>query len=74
MRMTDSLYVEVTEKNKKYVLGVIYRSPKQTEENDKKILYNEIKSIIKDKNAVISGDFNNPSVNWSALSSDREGR
>ncbi len=69
----DSLYVEVTEKNKKYVLGVIYRPPKQSEENDKK-LYNEIKSIIKDENAVICGDFNNPSVNWSTLSSDREGR
>ncbi len=43
----DSLYVEVTDKNKKYVLGVIYRPPKQNEENDKK-LYNEIKSVIKD--------------------------
>ncbi len=51
----DSLYVEVTEKNKKYVLGVIYRPPKQSEEYDI-MLYNEIKSTIKDKNAVISGD------------------
>ena len=37
------------------------------------ILYNEIKSIIKDKNAVICRDFNNPSVNWSTLTGDREG-
>ncbi len=44
---------KLQKKNKKYVLGVIYRSPKQSEENDIK-LYNEIKSIIKDKNAVIS--------------------
>ncbi len=50
----NPLYVEVTEKNKKYVLGVIYRPPKQTKENYKK-LFNEIKSIIKDKNAVICG-------------------
>ncbi len=69
----DSLYVEVTEKNKKCVLGVIYRPPKQSEENDKK-LYNEIKCVIKGKNEVICGDFNNPSVNWSTLSSNREGR
>ncbi len=69
----DSLYVEVTEKNKKNVLDVVYRPPKQTRENYKK-LYNEIKSIIKDKNAIICGDFNNPSVNWQTLSSDREGR
>ena len=69
----DSLYVEVTKKNRKYVLGVVYRPPKQSEENDI-MLYNEIKSIIKDKNAVVCGDFNNPSVNWSSLTSDREGK
>ncbi len=69
----DSLYVEIKNNNKKYILGVVYRSPKQTEENDMK-LYNEIKSIIKDKKTVISGDFNNPSVNWSTLTGDREGR
>ena len=51
----------------------MYRPPKQTEENDMR-LYNEIKSIIKDKNAVICGDFNNPSVNWSTLHGDREGQ
>ncbi len=64
---------KLQKKNKKYVLGVIYRPPKQNKENGKK-LYNEIKCIIKDKNAVICGDFNNPSVNWSTLSSDREGK
>ena len=53
----DSLYVEVTKKNRKYVLGVVYRPPKQSEENNI-MLYNEIKSIIKDKNAVVCGDFN----------------
>ena len=38
-----------------------------------RILYNEIKSGIKDKNAVICGDFNSPSVSWSTLTADREG-
>ncbi len=37
-------------------------------------LYNEIKSVIKDKNAVICGDFNNPSVNWSTLTGNRGGQ
>ena len=69
----DSLYVEIKNNKKKYILGVVYRPPKQTEENDMR-LYNEIKSVIKDKNAVICGDFNNPSVNWSTLTGDREGR
>ncbi len=69
----DSLYVEIKNNNKKYILGVVYRPSKQSEENDMR-LYNEIKSIIKDKNTVICEDFNNPSVNWSTLSGDREGR
>lgn len=38
------------------------------------MLYNEIKAVIKDKNAVICGGFNNPSVNWSTLTVDREGQ
>ncbi len=59
--------------NKKYILGVMYRTPKQSEENDMR-LYDEIRSIIKDKNSVICGDFNNPIVNWSTLSGDRERR
>ncbi len=50
-----------------------YRPPKLSEENDM-ALYNEIKSVIKDKNAVICGDFNNLSVNWSTLTGNREGQ
>ncbi len=69
----DSLYVEIKKNNKKYTLGVVYRPPKLSEENDV-MLYNEIKSVIKDKNAVIWGDFNNSSVSWSTLMGDREGR
>ncbi len=69
MRMI--LFTWKLQKNKKYVLGVIYRPPKQTEENDKQF-YHEIKSVIKDKNAVICGDFNNPSVIWSTLTIVKE--
>ncbi len=58
----DSLYIEIKKNNKKYILGVVYRPPKLSEENDM-MLYNEIKSVIKDRNTVICGDFNNPSVN-----------
>ncbi len=59
--------------NKKYILGVGYRPPKQSGETDMRI-YDEIRSKIKDKNAVMCGDFSNPSMNWSTLSGDREGR
>ncbi len=69
----DSIYVEIKKNNRKYILGVVYRPPKLSEENDM-ALYNEIKSVIKDKNTVICGDFNNPSVNWSTLTGNREGQ
>ena len=55
-----------------YILGVVYRPQKLSEENYI-ILYDEIRSVIKDKYAVIYGDYNNPSVNWSTLTADREG-
>ncbi len=67
----DSLYVEIKKNYRKYILGVIYRPPKLSEENDM-ALYNEIKSVIKDKNAVICGDFHNPSVNWSTLTGNHD--
>ena len=38
------------------------------------MLYNETKSIIKDNNAVVSEAFNNPSVNWSTLTTNCEGQ
>ena len=65
-------YVEITEKYKKYILGVVYRPMKLSDDNYI-IFYNEINSAIKDDNSVICGDFNNLSVNWSTLTADREG-
>ena len=44
----DSLYVEIIENNKKYILAVVYRPPKQSKETYI-MLYDEIKPIIKDK-------------------------
>ncbi len=69
----ESLYVEMKVSGKKIILGVIYRPPKLSEESESK-LYDEIKNIINNKNAVICGDFNKPSVNWLVLSGDSEGR
>lgn len=34
----DSLYIEFTEKNKNYILGVKYSPPKQSEEHDTEAL------------------------------------
>ena len=38
------------------------------------MLYNEIKLNINERNTVICRAFNNHSVRWSTLTSDREGR
>ena len=54
----NTLYVEIKKKEKKYIIGVVYKPPKLSEDNEN-ILYDEIKTIIKDKNSVICGDLNN---------------
>ena len=59
----NSLHVEITEKNKKY----IYRPSKLNKKENYIMLNNEIKFINKDNNAVIWIDFNNRSVSWSTL-------
>ena len=61
----DTLYVRITEKKRN--ISSSYYTENYT------ISYNEIKSVIIDKNTVICGDFNNPSVNLSSLTADSEG-
>ena len=69
----DSLYIEIkTSDNKKIIFGVVYRPPRQNEENDK-LLYTEIENAIDQKDSVIVGDFNNPNINWKNLTADAEG-
>ena len=65
----ETLYVEIIEKKLKFILDVVYRPLKLSEENYKKF-YEKIKAFNKDKNAVICEDFNNHSVNWSTLTSN----
>ena len=69
----DSVYVELTtSSNKKLTVATIYRPPKQQLADDA-ALYDEIHSIIRNKDAVIVGDFNCPNVNWDLMSGDQEG-
>ena len=46
-------------RNKKYIIGVVYRPPKQNEENQI-MLYNSIKSV-RNRKVVTCGDFNKAS-------------
>ncbi len=70
----DSLYVEIsTTKSNKIMIATIYRPPKGQAADDT-ALYEEIKSIIKNTQAVVIGDFNCPSIDWTSMTGDRGGK
>ncbi len=54
------------------MIATIYRPPKAQAAYDT-ALYEEIKSIIQKKQAVVIGDFNCPSIDWTSVNRDREG-
>ncbi len=54
------------------MVAIIYRPPKQQQADDT-ALYEEIKSTIWNKNAVIVRDFNCLSINWNSVHGDQEG-
>lgn len=60
--------------NKTYEISirVVHRPLKQCEENYFN-LYEEIKSLIVNREALIIGDFNNLTINWDVLACDLEG-
>ncbi len=54
------------------MVGIEYRPPKQLRTDDT-ALYEEIQSTIRNKNAIIVGDFNCPNINWDSMHGDQEG-
>ncbi len=70
----DSIYVDITTKsNKKLTIGTVYIPPKQHATDDT-ALYEEISSITQNKEAVIIGDLNCPSIDWNSMYGDQEGK
>ncbi len=67
----DSVYVEISTKSNKIMTATIYRPPKAQVADDT-ALYEEIKSVIQNKQAVIIGDFNCPSIDWTSMNGVRE--
>ncbi len=57
----DSVYVEISTKSNKIMIATIYRPPKAQAADDT-ALYEEIQSVIQNKQAVIIGDFNCPRI------------
>ncbi len=58
--------------NKKLLIGIVYRPPKQLRTDDT-ALYEEIQSTLRNKNAIIVGDFTCPNINWNSMHGDQEG-
>ncbi len=72
MQETMTVYVEINTKSNKTTIATIYRPPKSQAADDI-ALYEEIKSVIQNKQAVIIGDFNCPNTDWTLMNGDREG-
>ncbi len=68
----DSIYVELTNRNKKVTIATVYRPPKQ-QPTDDAALYEEIQTTIRNKKAVVIGDFNCPNISWNLMHGDKEG-
>ncbi len=69
----DSVYVDIiTERNRKLSIGAVYRPPKLQAADDT-ALFEEINSITQNKEAIIIGDFNCPSVDCRLMHGEQEG-
>ncbi len=67
----DTLYVEITAKKTKITIATIY-SPPKLQATDDTVLYEEIKSVIQNKQAIIIGDLNCPNIDWATMNGDEE--
>ncbi len=69
----DTVYVDITtERNRKLTFGTVYRPPKLQAADDT-ALYEEINFITQNKDAIIIGDFNCPTVDWNLIHGANEG-
>ncbi len=68
----DTRYVEIVTKKTKITIATIYRSPKLQAVDDA-MLYEEIKTVIQNKQTIIIGDFNCPNIDWNTMNGDQEG-
>ncbi len=68
----DTTYVEITAKKTKMTIAITYRPPKLQTVDDT-VLYEEIKSVIQNKQIIIIGDLNCPNIDWATMNGDHEG-
>ena len=68
----EMLGVYLNKLDKRLHIFILYRPPHQSSDKDEN-LYTSLKSIIRNKLCIITGDFNCP-INWQTENADNEGR
>ena len=73
-RGTESLYCKIKGHHSEILLGVIYNSPANSQEEE-----NNIHEVIREacgkyRSVVIVGDFNHRSIDWNTMHAEREGQ
>ncbi len=69
----DTIHESITAEKIKITIATIYR-PLKLQAADGVILYEEIKSVIQNKQTITIGDFNCPSIDWATMNGDQYGR
>ena len=69
VQFTNSLWCDISTQGGVTRVGVVYRSPNSTAENDDK-LYEALDELNSVPSLVIIGDFNYPGINWSEHTAD----
>ncbi len=67
----DTVHLELTAKKIKITIAIIYR-PSELQAADDTGLYNEMKSVIRNKQAVIIGNINCPNIDWAKMNGDQK--
>ena len=66
---TNSIWCDIVTASGKTRVGVIYRSPNSSDENNSK-MYEVLEGMTSTPSAIVLGDFNFPGLDWEALSAD----
>ena len=68
---TNSIWADIITSGGKTRIGVVYRSPNSTEENNS-MMYEVLEEMTSTTSVIILGDFNLPGLNWDDMSADTD--
>ena len=71
---TESLYCKLKGPHSEVLIGIIYNSTANTEEEEENIHHVIRRACLNYRDVILTGDFNHRTINWETLHSDREGQ